>query len=165
MSIDQATSRRRRESVPVGAPASDYRFPASRKVHLPGRLHPDLRVPMREIALSPTRLHGPRSNGSVEENPPLLVYDTSGPYTDPVIAVDIREGLPRLREPWIRARGQYVETQPSYRPVSSQSDPSLPMPPGRKAQKPEPQRARRALRGAESRALGARSSWEWAPPW
>ena len=53
-------------------------FPASRKVYRPGRLHPDLRVPMREIALHP-------SSGE----PPLTVYDPSGPYTDHAITIDI----------------------------------------------------------------------------
>ncbi|MEO5338585.1 MAG: phosphomethylpyrimidine synthase ThiC [Magnetospirillum sp. WYHS-4] len=69
-------------------------IPGSRKVYQPGRLHPDLRVPQREIALSPTA-----------GEPPLFVYDTSGPYTDPAAAIDIAKGLARLREPWIRARG------------------------------------------------------------
>ena len=69
-------------------------FPASRKVYRPGRLHGDLRVPMREIALHP-------SSGE----PPLAVYDPSGPYTDPAVAIDIEAGLDRLRERWIAARG------------------------------------------------------------
>ncbi|WP_135466982.1 phosphomethylpyrimidine synthase ThiC [Crenalkalicoccus roseus] len=69
-------------------------LPASRKVHLPGRLHPELRVAMREIDLSPA-----------SGEPPLRVYDTSGPYTDPAAGIDIRRGLPPLRRPWIEARG------------------------------------------------------------
>jgi phosphomethylpyrimidine synthase len=97
----------------LGGGDSDYRFPASTKIYAAGRLHPDLRVPMREIALSPTRGH---NGGPAEENPPLRVYDTSGPYTDPQVAVDVRQGLPRLRERWIRARGEYEEVEPSYRP-------------------------------------------------
>jgi phosphomethylpyrimidine synthase len=75
-------------------------FPASRKVHVeggaPGR---EVRVPVREIALS---------NGEA-----LRVYDTSGPH-----GVDVREGLPALRAPWIAARGGVVETTASYRPVA-----------------------------------------------
>jgi len=66
-------------------------FPASRKVHAPGELHRDLRVPMREIALT---------NGET-----FTVYDTSGPYTDPGAAIDVARGLPELRRPWIEARG------------------------------------------------------------
>ncbi|MGH8219023.1 MAG: phosphomethylpyrimidine synthase ThiC [Steroidobacteraceae bacterium] len=69
-------------------------FPASRKVHLRGSLHPDIRVPLREISLHP-------SSGE----PPLRVYDSSGPYTDPQVHIDIARGLQRLREPWITARG------------------------------------------------------------
>ncbi len=67
-----------------------YRFPASRKVYTPGRLYPGLRVPHREITLSPTHIH---NSDRVEENAPLCVYDTSGPYTDPDVTIDIRSGL------------------------------------------------------------------------
>ncbi len=82
------------------APITRQPFPRSHKVYVPGTLHADVRVPMREIALSPTR----RADGSLEHNPPVTVYDTSGPYTDPAIDVDVRSGLPRLCEPWIAAR-------------------------------------------------------------
>ncbi|ATY84086.1 phosphomethylpyrimidine synthase ThiC [Kyrpidia spormannii] len=78
-------------------------FPESRKVYLQGS-RPDLRVPMREIHLSPTDgLSGP------ENNPPLRVYDTSGPYTDPDYVPDVRRGLPPLRRPWILERGDVEE--------------------------------------------------------
>jgi phosphomethylpyrimidine synthase len=117
----------------AGAPglsSSDYRFPASRKVYLSGTLYPAVRVPMREIALTPTRGH----NGAPDEvNPPLRVYDTSGPYTDPDVTIDIRQGLTRLREPWVRARASYEEVEPSYRPIAGHSDPRLPLPPRHKA--------------------------------
>ncbi len=69
-------------------------LPASRKVYHPGRLHGAIRVPMREIALHPSAGEGP-----------LTVYDSSGPYTDPAARIDIARGLPRLREGWIKARG------------------------------------------------------------
>jgi phosphomethylpyrimidine synthase len=78
-------------------------FPASRKVYRAGRLHPELRVPMREIALHP-------SSGE----PPLAVYDASGPYTDPAVAIDIEAGLARLRAPWIAARAD-TEAYPGRR--------------------------------------------------
>jgi len=65
-------------------------FPASSKAHVPGFLHPPIRVPMREVALT---------NGET-----VALYDTSGPYTDPTAAIDVRKGLAPLREPWIRAR-------------------------------------------------------------
>src|SRR5438876_975660 len=110
-------------AVPTNGASSDYHFPASTRMYLPGTLHPELRVPMREIRLSPTHGH---NGGPTEENPPLRVYDTSGPYTDPAITVDVRQGLPRLRDPWIRARGEYDETEPSYRPIGKQPAPPLP---------------------------------------
>ncbi|MGC8519106.1 MAG: phosphomethylpyrimidine synthase ThiC [Steroidobacteraceae bacterium] len=69
-------------------------LPASRKIHVQGRLHPNVRVPMRQIALHP-------SSGES----PLTVYDASGPYTDSAVHIDIERGLARLREPWITARG------------------------------------------------------------
>ncbi|MFO1413665.1 MAG: phosphomethylpyrimidine synthase ThiC [Burkholderiales bacterium] len=78
-------------------------LPASRKVYVAGS-RPDVRVPMREISQSDT----PASFGA-EKNPPLVVYDTSGPYTDPAVAIDIRKGLPALRAAWIAERGDTVE--------------------------------------------------------
>ncbi|HET8831074.1 MAG TPA: phosphomethylpyrimidine synthase ThiC, partial [Casimicrobiaceae bacterium] len=73
-------------------------LPASRKIYVEGS-RPDIRVPMREIAQSDT----PASFGS-EQNPPLAVYDTSGPYTDPEARIDVRQGLPALRAQWIAER-------------------------------------------------------------
>jgi phosphomethylpyrimidine synthase len=73
-------------------------FPASRKIHVEGP--GDLRVPMREISLSATR-----TGDGLEPNPPVTVYDTSGPYTDPDARIDLAAGLPALRERWIDARG------------------------------------------------------------
>lgn len=74
-------------------------IPGSRKIHVTGS-RPDLRVPMREIALSrtPTLFGG-------EENTPITVYDTSGPYTDPAASIDLVAGLPALRARWIEERG------------------------------------------------------------
>ncbi|MCK7558587.1 phosphomethylpyrimidine synthase ThiC [Chitinophaga sedimenti] len=83
-------------------------FPASKKIYVKGQLH-DISVAMREIALTPTRLHG--RNGEASPNPPVPLYDTSGPYTDPSQQIDIRKGLPRLREQWILQRGD-VELLP-----------------------------------------------------
>ena len=73
-------------------------YPASRKIYVPGS-RPDIRVGMREIAQTPT----PSSHGE-EENPPVTVYDTSGPYTDPAAHIDLRAGLAPLREKWILER-------------------------------------------------------------
>ncbi len=75
-------------------------FPTSRRVYLTGS-RPDLRVPMREIPLTPTKL----PNGTEVPNEPVRVYDTSGPYGDPAHHGDSKLGLPRVRENWIRERG------------------------------------------------------------
>ena len=69
-------------------------FPASRKVHVAGDCHPDLRVAMREIDLE-----------AASGEPPVRAYDTSGPYSDPAAQTDINKGLPELRKAWIVARG------------------------------------------------------------
>ncbi len=74
-------------------------LPNSRKTYVTGS-RPDLRVPMRAIAQADT----PASFGA-ERNPPLYVYDTSGPYTDPEVGIDVRSGLPPLRGRWIAERG------------------------------------------------------------
>src|SRR5437773_8257488 len=89
-----------RERLPGRDVSDSYQFPASAKVHLSGSIHPDVRVPMREIALSPTRA----LNGILTQNGSVRVYDTSGPYTDQNAAIDLHAGLPRLRESWIRNR-------------------------------------------------------------
>ena len=73
-------------------------LPNSRKVYVEGS-RPDIRVPMREISQSDT----PAGMGA-EKNPPIYVYDTSGPYTDPTVKIDIRSGLAPLREKWIVER-------------------------------------------------------------
>ena len=78
-------------------------FPNSRKVYVQGS-RPDIRVPMREITLSDT----PVMFGS-EKNPPIYVYDTSGPYTDPDARIDIRSGLEPIRSKWIEERGDTEE--------------------------------------------------------
>ena len=73
---------------------SQEALPASRKVYKTGEIHKGLRVPMREITLHP-------SSGEA----PLTVYDSSGPFTDPTVKIDIERGLPRMREGWITGRG------------------------------------------------------------
>src|SRR5688572_13525176 len=85
-------------------------LPNSAKVYVEGS-RPDIRVPMREITQSDT----PAAFGA-EKNPPLYVYDTSGPYTDPNARIDIRSGLPALRAAWIEERGDTEElTGPTSR--------------------------------------------------
>jgi phosphomethylpyrimidine synthase len=78
-------------------------LPASRKIHVTGS-RSDIRVPMREIRQSDT----PTARG-IEKNPPVTVYDTSGPYTDPEARIDIRAGLPAIRATWIAGRGDTEE--------------------------------------------------------
>ncbi|MGJ1418977.1 phosphomethylpyrimidine synthase ThiC [Sphingobacterium spiritivorum] len=74
-------------------------FPNSEKLYVEGHLHP-VKVAMRRINLSDTKL----SNGGVQHNPPITIYDTSGPYTDVNAVIDVRKGLPRIREQWILDR-------------------------------------------------------------
>ncbi|MCZ2175297.1 MAG: phosphomethylpyrimidine synthase ThiC [Burkholderiales bacterium] len=78
-------------------------LPQSRKVYVTGS-RPDLRVPMREISQSDT----PTAMGG-EQNPSICVYDCSGPYTDPAAEIDIRKGLPALRQRWIEERNDSEE--------------------------------------------------------
>ena len=78
-------------------------YPESEKVYLQGEIHPDVRVGMRRVTLTPTvTIEGGKQVRS--ENAPVYIYDTSGPYSDPNVEVDLRKGLPRLRESWIQAR-------------------------------------------------------------
>ncbi|HEX4641051.1 MAG TPA: phosphomethylpyrimidine synthase ThiC [Chthoniobacterales bacterium] len=73
----------------------------SKKIYIAGALHPDLRVPFREISLAPTKTF----SGEIEVNEPVRVYDTSGPWGDPDFHGDVARGLLPLRSDWIRARG------------------------------------------------------------
>ncbi|MFN2578970.1 MAG: phosphomethylpyrimidine synthase ThiC [Pyrinomonadaceae bacterium] len=84
--------------------ATDTQLPNSRRIYIDGQ-KPGVRVPFREIEQNPTR----NFKNELEENPPVRVYDTSGPYGDPSMATDVREGLPAFRAPWIIARGDAEE--------------------------------------------------------
>jgi phosphomethylpyrimidine synthase len=106
MSNSQGTTKN-----PGGRTISTSPLPASRKVFVSSR--PDgVRVAMREIVVSPTG-EGFSHNGH-KDNPPLVVYDTSGPYTDPEAKVDLRNGLAPLRAQWIVERGDTEEIQRRY---------------------------------------------------
>jgi phosphomethylpyrimidine synthase len=96
----------RRDSLPSNRIANREPLPGSRKIHISGPR--GMRVPMREITLQPSR--GIR--GETEIHPPLAVYDTSGPYTDPEADIELSRGLPELRRDWIRERGPYDESDP-----------------------------------------------------
>ena len=77
-----------KDAIPTGE------RPGSRKVYQPGVLWPDIRVPFREVAVHPSA-----------NEPPVTIYDPSGPYTDPNVKIDIDQGLARTREPWVVSRG------------------------------------------------------------
>src|SRR5438046_431366 len=79
-------------------------LPNSRRIYIEGE-QPGVRVPFREIDQNPTR----NFKNELEENPPVRVYDTSGPYGDPTSVTDVREGLPALRREWIVGRGDVEE--------------------------------------------------------
>jgi len=82
-------------------PQSTDALPASTRVYVEGTIHPEIRIPMREIALSPTK----NLSGQLETNEPVRVYDCSGPWGDPDFDGDSSEGLPALRASWIEKRG------------------------------------------------------------
>ena len=80
-------------------------FPKSKRVYIKGTVHPDLEVPLREVELAPTN----HPNGRVEENAPVRIYDTSGPWGDTEFDGNVEEGLPAFRRPWIMDRGDVEE--------------------------------------------------------
>jgi len=126
------------ETVRVPVPSL---FPNSRKIYVQGS-RPDIRVPFREVDLSPTR-----GRDGWEENPPFRLYDTSGPYSDPSVQIDLSKGLPPIRRPWILERGDAEEYQ--GRPLDPRDDG---LRPGEKRQFALPQR-RRPLRAKPGGAV------------
>src|SRR5438477_3303867 len=92
---------------------ADYNFPNSRRTYVAGVLHPDIRVPFREISLAPTKT----MSGEIEVNEPVRVYDTSGPWGDNsasparTVTLDPVQGLPPLRAKWIRDRGDVEDIE------------------------------------------------------
>ncbi len=97
----------RQEKLPTQEIITRDPFPASKKIYVPGSIH-DIKVAMREISLHDTVNKIDRSKPA-EKNPPVTVYDTSGPYTDPDIEIDVKKGLPHLREKWILDRNDTEE--------------------------------------------------------
>ena len=103
---------------PIEMPVTTGPLPGSRKVHVAGQLHPDLRVAMREVVLEPSA-----------NEPPVRIYDPSGPYTDPDATIDIERGLPPLRRAWTLARGDVEdypgrEVRPEDNGLSGRRDPN-----------------------------------------
>jgi phosphomethylpyrimidine synthase len=86
-------------------PHSSDQLPNSKKVYVAGQIHPDVRVPMREITLAPTKSF----DGRTEANEPVRVYDTSGPWGDPAFNGTVQVGLPPLRREWILRRDDVEE--------------------------------------------------------
>ena len=97
----------RGNNLPEEKTSDQVKLPASQKIYVEtngstvNQNKHNLRVPFREIALSPSK----DFDGNLEANAPVRVYDTSGVWTDPATKCDVREGLPALRRDWIVARG------------------------------------------------------------
>ncbi len=96
----------KKEKIPNKDIISRQPFPASEKIYVQGEIHKDIRVAMREITLADTKEN---FTGSIQKNQPVTVYDTSGPYTDPNIEIDVNVGLAKLRQKWILDRGDVEE--------------------------------------------------------
>src|SRR5438477_11937968 len=92
-SIDGGTTSARHAEAGRRRVSSSDQLPNSRKVYIPGQLHPEINVPFREISLAPTKT----MSGEIEVNEPVRVYDTSGPWGDTDQHVDVSEGLSALR--------------------------------------------------------------------
>ncbi len=97
----------KKDKAPIAGSITREPLTGSRKVYVPGKIH-NIHVAMREISVSPTKTHT-FGLEELQPNPSVTVYDTSGPYTDPNHKIDITEGLPRLREAWIKERGDVDE--------------------------------------------------------
>ncbi len=93
------------ESAPSEPTTVSEVFPNSQRIYVKGKVHPDVKVPLREINLSETS----HPSGRVEANEPVRIYDTSGPWGDESFSGDVEEGLPALRQDWIMARGDVEE--------------------------------------------------------
>lgn len=81
------------------------KYLSSEKVYMEGTLFPEIRVAMRKVNLTPTVTKDKNGEKHFSENAPVYVYDTSGAYSDPKVEINLKRGLPRLREPWILKRG------------------------------------------------------------
>ncbi|TAL00594.1 MAG: phosphomethylpyrimidine synthase ThiC [Rhodospirillaceae bacterium] len=128
-----------REAIEKNEPAvTTGPLPSSRKIYVPGTMHKDVAVAMREIDLT-----------AGANEPPVRVYDTSGPYSDPAVAIDVHKGLVPLRTGWIKGRGD-VEEIPGR--AQKPEDDSLAA--GEKSDVPQFDRAgRKPLRGKPGKAV------------
>ncbi|RYD27170.1 MAG: phosphomethylpyrimidine synthase, partial [Verrucomicrobiaceae bacterium] len=105
ISTDESTGTPAPDAAAASHDASRKQLPASTRVYVQGELFPEVRVPMREIALSDTKSF----NGRIEKNESVRVYDCSGPWGDPAFTGTSNEGLPPLRRDWILKRGDVAE--------------------------------------------------------
>ena len=87
------------------------KYPSSTKVYMQGTIHPEIRVGMRQVSLTPTVTRRNDGTKQFADNAPVMIYDTSGPYSDPACDIDLQRGLPRLREAWITGRGGVEKLQ------------------------------------------------------
>ena len=87
---------------------SEQHFPNSEKIYLEGKLHP-INVSMREVSLADSFVGSTEEDPILEPNEPIVVYDTSGPYTDPSVTIDVHKGLPKLRQAWVEDRNDTEE--------------------------------------------------------
>lgn len=112
------------EKTPDTEVISRKPFPKSRKIYVKGKIH-DISVAMREVSLSDTKVHG--KLGLIEKNPSVTIYDTSGPFTDPDIEIDVKKGLESLRASWIFNRGdvEQLDTISSEYGTQRKNDKSL----------------------------------------
>ena len=94
----------KKEIIPSEHTITREPFPSSKKVYVPGKIH-DIKVAMREIELTESKPVFMGGEFKKDNNAPVTVYDTSGPYTDPNIEIDVRKGIPQLRQEWILKRG------------------------------------------------------------
>ena len=99
-----------KDTAPKEGKITRHPFPNSKKIYISGKVHPNIKVAMREISLSDTK-HS--MTGKMTPNEPVTVYDTSGPYTDPNKEINVHQGIERIREQWILDR-QDVEQLPSF---------------------------------------------------
>ena len=116
--------------------ASVKPFPNSTKIYVTGS-RADIRVPMREVTLAPTL-----TEQGEETNPPVTVYDTSGPYTDPAVTIDIRQGLSPLRQAWIDERADTERLTGSSSVFANQRENDASLQDLRFAELPKPRRAK-----------------------
>lgn len=94
------------DKIPAQEAITRDPFHSSKKIYVKGQIH-DINVAMREVALSDTKLNG--LTGKTNENPPVTIYDTSGPFTDPDMDIDVKKGIPKIREQWVKGRNDVEE--------------------------------------------------------